>query len=46
MSWLRFLHRKRSDAELQAEIEAYLTEETAENEARGMTPMRHDGRHE
>ena len=38
MSWLRFFHRKRSDAELQDEIEAFLTEETADNEARGLTP--------
>ena len=38
MSWLRFLHRKRSDAELQDEIEAYLAEETADNVARGMSP--------
>lgn len=38
MSWLRFLHRKRSDAELQDEIEAFLVEETADNEARGMSP--------
>ncbi len=38
MSWMRFLHRKRSDAELQDEIEAFLTEETAGNEARGLTP--------
>jgi predicted permease len=38
MSWLRFLRRKRSDAELHAEIEAFLTEETADNEARGMSP--------
>jgi putative ABC transport system permease protein len=37
MSWLRFFHRKRSDAELQDEIEAFLTEETADNEARGMS---------
>ncbi len=37
MSWLRFLRRKRSDAELQDEMEAFLTEETAENEARGMS---------
>ena len=34
MSWLRFLRRKRSDAELQDEIKAFLTEETADNEAR------------
>ena len=38
MSWLRFLRRKRSDAELQEEIETFLTEETADNEARGMSP--------
>ena len=38
MSWMRFLHRKRSDAELQDEIEAFLTEETADNEVRGMSP--------
>jgi putative ABC transport system permease protein len=38
MSWLRFLRRKRSDAELQHEIETFLTEETADNEARGMSP--------
>jgi len=38
LSWLRFLHRKRSDAELQDEIEAFLMEEAAENEARGMSP--------
>src|SRR5262245_23089726 len=38
MSWMRFLHRKRSDAELQEEIEAFLTQETADNEARGPIP--------
>jgi predicted permease len=38
MSWLRLFGRKRSDAELQDEIEAFLTEETADNEARGMSP--------
>jgi putative ABC transport system permease protein len=38
MRWLRFFHRKRSDAELQDEIETFLTEETADNEARGMSP--------
>ena len=38
MSWMRFLHRKRSDAELQDEIEAFLSEETADNVARGMSP--------
>ena len=38
MSWFRFLRRKRSDAELQDEIEAFLTEEAADNEARGMSP--------
>ncbi len=35
MSWLRFLRRKRSDAELQDEIEVFLEEETADNVARG-----------
>ena len=34
MSWMRFLHRKRSDAELEDEIEAFLSEETADNVAR------------
>jgi predicted permease len=38
MSWLRFLRRERSDAELKDEIETFLTEETADNEARGMSP--------
>ncbi len=38
MSWLRFFRRTRSDAELQDEIETFLTEETADNEARGMSP--------
>ena len=38
MSWKRFLHRKRSDSELQDEIDTFLTEETADNEARGLTP--------
>jgi predicted permease len=38
MNWLRFLRRKRADAELQDEMETYLAEETAENEARGMSP--------
>ena len=38
MSWMRFLHRTRSDSELQDEIEAFLTEEAADNEARGLTP--------
>jgi predicted permease len=37
MIWFRFLRRKHSDAELQAEMEAFLAEETAENEARGMS---------
>ena len=37
MSWLRFLHRMRSDAELQDEIESFLAEETADNRARGMS---------
>jgi predicted permease len=38
MSLFRFFHRKRSDAELQNEIEAFLSEETADNAARGMSP--------
>jgi predicted permease len=38
MSWSRFIRRKRSDAELQDEMEAFLAEEAAENEARGMSP--------
>jgi len=37
MSWIKFLHRNRSDAELQDEIESYLAQETADNEARGMS---------
>jgi putative ABC transport system permease protein len=37
MSWLRFFRRKRADAELQREINAYLDEEAAENMARGMS---------
>ena len=36
MTWARFFRRKRSDAELQDEIETFLAEETADNEARGM----------
>src|SRR5580692_9077201 len=38
MSLFRFFHRKRSDAELQNEIEAFLSEETADSVARGMSP--------
>ena len=38
MNRLRFFHRKRSDAELREEFETFLAEETAENEARGMSP--------
>jgi predicted permease len=38
MSWSRFFHRKGSDAELQQEIDTYMTEEVAENLARGMSP--------
>lgn len=38
MSWLRFFHRRRSDNELQQEIEGFLIEETAANEAQGMRP--------
>jgi hypothetical protein len=36
MIWFRFLRRKHSDVELRDEMEAFLAEETAENEARGM----------
>ena len=38
MSLLRFLRRRRSDYELQDEMEIFLTEESADNEARGMSP--------
>jgi hypothetical protein len=38
MSWGRLFRRKRSDAELQNEIETFLTEEAADNEGRGMSP--------
>jgi predicted permease len=38
MSWLRFFHRRQSDAELQQELDAYLAEETADNIARGLNP--------
>ncbi len=38
MNWFRFFRRKRADAELRDEIEVFLAEETAENEARGMSP--------
>ena len=38
MSLFRFFHRQRSDAELQNEIEAFLSEETADSVARGMSP--------
>ncbi len=37
MSWSKFLHRRRADAELQDEIEIFLSEEAADNEARGMS---------
>jgi len=36
MNWSRFLHRKRADAELQEEMITFLSEEIAENMARGM----------
>jgi predicted permease len=36
MSWLRFLRRKQSDAELQQEIELHMAEEIAENLERGL----------
>ncbi len=38
MSWLRFFRHRRSDAELRDEMDAFLAEETADNEARGMAP--------
>ena len=38
MSWLRFFRRRRADAELQQEMDAYLAEETADNIARGVKP--------
>ncbi len=38
MSWMRFLRRRRSDSELQAEFDAFLVDETADNVARGMAP--------
>jgi putative ABC transport system permease protein len=38
MSWLRFFRRKRADAEIQEEMDAFLAEETAENIARGVRP--------
>jgi predicted permease len=37
MSWLKFLRRQRSDAEVQDELEVFLAEETADNVARGMS---------
>ena len=37
MNWSRFFRRKRSDADLQDEMETFLAEESAENEARGMS---------
>jgi putative ABC transport system permease protein len=36
MSWSRFFRRRRADAEVQAEMDAFLAEEAAENVARGM----------
>ena len=38
MNLRRFFHRWRADAELLQEIDTYLTEEIAENMARGMSP--------
>src|SRR5271168_4875017 len=38
MSWRKFFHRKRADAELAQEIDLYLAEEIDENLARGMSP--------
>ena len=37
MSWLRIFRRKQSDAEVQAEIDLFLAEETAENIECGMS---------
>ena len=37
MSWFRIFRRKRSDLELKNEIEFFLAEEAADNEARGMS---------
>lgn len=39
MSWYRYFRRGRSDAELIEEVESYMTEEIAENVARGMTSV-------
>ena len=36
MNWLRFLGRRRSDAEVTAEIEEHLAREYDENLARGL----------
>jgi predicted permease len=36
-SWKNFFHRSRKDAEVAEEMESYLAEETAENQARGMS---------
>src|SRR5438132_9533055 len=38
MSWMRYLRRSRWDAERARELDAYLTIETDENIARGMSP--------
>jgi putative ABC transport system permease protein len=38
MNLFEVFQRKRSDSELQDEIETFLTQETADNEARGMSP--------
>jgi hypothetical protein len=43
MDWRRFFRRKRSDAELQQEIELHLAEEIAENLERGCPQRRRDG---
>jgi predicted permease len=37
MAWSRFFRRRREDADLRAEMSAYLEEEIAENVARGMS---------
>jgi predicted permease len=38
MSFSRFFRRNRADADVRAEMDAYLAEEIADNVARGMTP--------
>jgi predicted permease len=42
MRWLRFVHRRRQNADLAQEIAAHFNEERAENIARGMSPEEAD----